>query len=144
MSELAETQVQQAEAAIQAGEFARAMDLLRKARLLAAANQDLASRILVRMVQIAPRVGADDEVRMWRQSLSQLRSIDGLELPADVGAPSAVSGRTRTRSLTFHLATYGAVLLAIGLLAFGAWWYWGHSASRYRPTTTGSTSAPSD
>ncbi len=144
MSELAETQVQQAETAIRAGEFGRAMDLLRKARLLAAANPDLTARILVQMVQIAPRVGAADEVQTWRQLLSQLRSIDGLHVPSEIGATAAVSRRTRTRSLTVNLAKYGAVLLATGLLAFGAWWYWGLSASRYRPTTTGSTSAPSD
>ncbi len=144
MSELAETQVQQAEAAIQAGEFGRAMDLLRKARLLAAANQDLTARILVRMVQIAPRVGADDEVQTWRQLLSQLRSIDGLHIPSDVGAPVAVSGWTRSRAFTISFAKYGAVLLATCLLALGAWWYWGLSASRYRPTTAGLSTAPSD
>lgn len=136
MSDLAETHVVQAEAAIQAGDFVRAMDLLRKARLLAGADPSLTSRILSQMIRIAPRVGADNEVHTWRQLLSQAGSMDGLNIPVDAGTPAGI-GRLRQRSPSVvGIAKYGVVLLAIGLLAVGAWWYWKLSASRYGATPT--------
>lgn len=141
MSDLAETNVQQAEAAIRAGDFTRAMDLFRKARMLAAGDPDLTGRILVQMIQIAPRVGAGDEVHTWRQLLTQLRSIDGMSIPIDVGDPATGASRQPKRAVAGAVAKYGAVLVGVGLLFVSAWWYWGLSASRYRPTTTTSPSS---
>ena len=136
MSDLAETYFQQAQAAIQVGDFAPAMDLLRKARLLVAADNELLSRILVQMIQIAPHTGADSEAQTWRQLLSQLRSIDGLPAIPASDSTNSVGRRSRARPVAIGMAKYGTVLLAGGILFIGALWFWRLSASRYRPTTT--------
>jgi nitroreductase len=135
MSTAARTHFQQAQAAIGAGDYARAMDLLRRARILAGNDRELTARILDRMVQIAPRAGCEADAEVWRQQLARLQSL-GEAAARDAAHAPAAAPRPPARSILRRIGVSGAVLIAAAALGLAGAWYWNHSAARYRPLTT--------
>ena len=136
MSEQARTQYFQAMTAIEGGDPRRALDLLRRARLLATDDPQLATRILAEMVRVAPQAGAMEEQALWQQQLTRLQTTIG---SGSEGPPEdAGSEKTRWMSRTGRLLLLVASVIAIlAILGYGGCKFWEYSARRYEPVTKG-------
>jgi S1-C subfamily serine protease len=135
MSDQARTYYHQALTAIEGGDPRRALDLLRRARLLASGDAQLTARILTEMVRVAPQAGFGEEQATWQQQLARLQTSSGA---GSEDAPDHATALRRgwmpqtARRLSWGLSA--AAVLAV--LVYGGWRFWRYSAAQYEPVTT--------
>ena len=132
MSEQAKIMLNQAKVASDQGQSHHAIDLLRRARLLAGEDVQLTSRILAEMVRIAPAAGLVSEQEMWRKQLARLQPpIVATARIEPVAIKSSVWSRVGPRAR--WLLPAACILIGVALVLCGGWWFWTYSASRYAP-----------
>jgi len=132
MNQFAQTLLHQANDAIEAGETAQAMDLLRKAKVLAGADDDLAHQILSQMIRIAPACNCEAEAALWQRQLAQTAAPNRA-----VAGPARPPVETTRRFRNFRAAAVALGLIAaLALLAFAFQRFWNYSASRFNVAST--------
>ncbi len=141
MAEQAKTYYLQARLAIQSGDARKAMELLRRARLLAAGDPSMTAKILAEMIGIAPLVGCDSEQPVWQQQLSGLQPAFVSPNPSQAMSrwPFGLIGSKRVvRRILLLALLFGCV----GVTGFGFWRFWEYSADRYEPAYGSKRIAP--
>jgi len=138
MSQLARTFLAQARTAIEGGDAQRAMDLLRRAKLMAGDDPALMARILDEMTRLAPQVGCESEGDVWHRQLEKLRSR-GVPVMAGGGEDQDSARKPARFSPLTKTLIFAACLMA--LLIPGGIWFWHWSAGRYQSAGADSVDA---
>jgi len=123
MSSMAETYLRQGRSFLRAGDASKALELLTKARALAAGNRQLLIAVLQEMVVAADGAGQMEHALRYREQLAALTDRGGL--PKDPAGRLAGGRRGNSpRLLAVTLAAAAMVLLTIAIAVAGAWWMW--------------------
>lgn len=138
MSDQAKTLYHQAQIASQSGNHDRAIELLRRARLLATNDPNLSSAILAEMVRVAPLTQYSSQEQTWAQQLSLLSPARPEQ---NVGEQKWLDSQRVSRfgRLAFVLVA-GVAVTIIGGYYFKR--FYGYSSQRYQALAIETTSQP--
>lgn len=142
MNQFAQTLLYQANEAIEAGSMDQAMELLRKAKVLARSDSSLTPQILKQMIRIAPACKCEAEVALWQRQLDAVNAPVNVPALAPKRKPTPGDRGRRSPHLATLILGFAATLV---LLAFAMHRFWSFSAARFTPaaaTQSASDSAP--